>query len=124
MTQIIKSKVIKNLIKRGFLFFFFIILVFGGYFLFQFKNYFSGPKIALNNLKEWTKTSDPFFEIKGTAKNFSEFYLNGRKIFTRENGFFKEDFVLASGLNIVQLKAHDKFGHKLEKYYYVVYKKD
>lgn len=104
-------------------FFFFIAFIFGGYFLYQLKNYFWGPKIILNNLTEWNLTNNDFFEIQGSTKNISDFFLNGRKVFINGVGDFKENLVLAKGLNILQIKARDRFGNKIEKYYYVVYSK-
>lgn len=91
--------------------------------MYQLKNYFRGPEIILNNLKEWNLTNNDFFEINGSAKNISDFFLNGRKVFMNGNGDFKENLVLAPGLNILQIKADDKFGNKIEKYYYVIYSK-
>lgn len=105
------------------IFFFLAAFIFGGYFAYQLKNYFGGPKIVLNNLKEWNLSSDDFIEIAGSAKNVSNFFLNGRKIFMNEKGHFKENLVLAPGLNIMQIKADDKFGHKKEKYYYIIFSK-
>lgn len=106
------------------IFLFFIIFIFGGYFAYQLKNYFGGPKIILNNLNEWNMTNSDFIEIAGSAKNVSNFFLNGRKIFWNEKGYFKENLVLAPGLNIMQIRADDKFGHKKEEYYYIIYSRD
>lgn len=91
--------------------------------MYQLKNYFWGPEIILNDFTEWNLTDNVFFEIKGSAKNISDFFLNGRKIFLNGGGDFKENLVLAPGLNILQIKARDRFGNKIEKYYYVVYSK-
>lgn len=110
--------------KRSLLFFVVIFIVFSGYFLFQLKNYLSGPKIFVNNLKEWNFTDNDFFEISGTGKNILNLSINGRKTFLNENGYFKENFILANGMNYIEILAEDKFGHKTEKTYYVIYQKN
>jgi len=71
-------------------------------------------------LAEYSAANEEFFEIEGTAKNISEFYLNGRKVFTNENGVFKENLLLAKGINTIQIKAKDKFNHQTVKYYHII----
>jgi len=111
-----------GLSRPALLFIFLIVFIFGGYFLYQLKSFLFGPQIIVNNLKEYSAAAEPFFEIQGTAKNISEFYLNGRKIFTDTEGNFKENFLLANGMNTLQLKTKDKFGNQIARYYYVVLK--
>ena len=38
--------------------------------------------------------------------------MNGRPIYTDENGDFEEELILASGLNIIELKARSRFGRE------------
>lgn len=86
------------------------------------KSFILGPKIVVKDLKEWNETKEKFFEVKGEAKNISNISLNGRKIYLSGNGSFKENLILASGINYIKISAEDKFGHKAEKMYYVIYK--
>lgn len=109
------------ILKKTILFFVIIIFIFSVYFLYQFKNFILGPEIIVKNLNEWNKTKENFFEIEGKARNISNFYLNGRKIYLSENGSFKENILLASGVNTLLFESEDKFGHKIKKVYYVVY---
>ena len=56
-----------------------------------------------------------FFEnseltAEGRVRNASYIFLNGRRIFTDEKGFFKEDFIMAPGVNAIMLKAENKYG--------------
>lgn len=110
--------------KKTYLYFLIPLFVFLAYFLFQLKNYLSGPKIFVNNLKEWNFTDNDFFELSGTGKNILNLSINGRKSFLSENGNFKENFILATGMNYIEILAEDKFGHKTEKMYYVIYQKN
>lgn len=111
-----------RIFKRTILFFIIIIFVFSAYFLYQLKSFILGPKIVVKNLKEWSETKEKFFEAEGEARNISNFSLNGRKIFLSGSGNFKENLILASGINYIKISAEDKFGHKAEKMYYVIYK--
>lgn len=111
----------KNLLNGGYLFVVLAVFLFGGYFFYQLRNFLVGPKISIVNLEEYGATNDPFFEIKGKAKNVSNLNLNGRKIFTDRNGYFKENLLLAPGTNFLQLKAEDKFGRELTKQYHIFF---
>lgn len=72
------------------------------------RNLISGPRIKVSSiLKEAPRSS---IEIAGVAKNISFLTLNGRKIFIDERGNFKEEIVLLSGLNIIELRGKDRFG--------------
>ncbi len=108
----------KNLRIR-FMFISFLALIFAGYLFYQMKNFILGPRINILNLKEYSTVDDSFFTAEGSAKNIFNFYLNGRKIFVDKNGNFKEKMVLASGSNILEFKAEDKFGHQIIKYYHI-----
>lgn len=96
-----------------------IIFIFGGYFFYQLKNFIFGPSFNIAGLKEYTVVYGPFFVVEGNAKNIFVFYLNGRKVFMDKEGNFKEKMVLASGSNILEFKARDKFGHEATKYYHL-----
>ena len=117
----IKAEIKARILKRTILFFVIIIFIFSAYFLYQLKNFILGPKIIVKNLKEWSETKEDFFEINGKALNASNISLNGRKIFLSGNGDFKENLLLARGINYIKISAEDKFGHKMEKRYYVAY---
>lgn len=87
-----------------------------GYFLYQARGYLFGPKITLDNPLAGEVIHDSYLEVKGQALNISSLSLNGRQIFTDENGNFKEGLLLAKGYNIIELTATDKFGRvKKEK---------
>lgn len=102
-------------------FIFIIIFVFGGYLIYQSKDFLRGPRISVKNLAEYSAADNKFFEIEGRARNISELYLNARKIFVDKKGNFKENLLLAKGINGIQLKAKDKFGHQIVKYFFVIF---
>lgn len=85
-------------------------------------DFLKGPKIIIESPGNGETISSSYLEIKGTAKNVAIIHLNGRQIFTDQNGNFKENLLLARGYNIIKMSAQDKFGRNIEKKLEVVFK--
>ena len=100
----------------------FLIVVFVGYTLYEIQKVVLGPRIEVLSPTNGSLVANSFTEISGIAKNINEISLNDRKIYTDEQGNFKEELLLAYGYNAVSLKASDKFGRKTEKVVEVIYK--
>lgn len=93
-----------------------VIVILGGYFLYQAKGYLLGPQIFIESPKVGEVSSTSYLEVKGRALNVSSLSLNGRQIITDGQGNFSEGLLLARGYNIIGLTAADKFGRvKKEK---------
>lgn len=90
-------------------------LIVGGYSLFQAHKLISGPVITIFSPENGSLYNSPLIEITGKAKNVAYLNLNDKKIFTDENGNFKEKLLLSPGYNILKLDAKDKFGTYTEK---------
>jgi hypothetical protein len=86
-----------------------------GYSLFQAWKLISGPIIDIYTPQNGATYSQTLIEISGRARNVAYINLNGRKIFTDKNGYFKEQLLLSPGYNILKLDARDKFGTYTEK---------
>lgn len=99
-----------------------IVVVFIGYTIYEIQKVVLGPQIEVLSPKNGSLVSNSFIEISGIAKNIKEISLNDRKIYTDEEGNFKENLLLAYGYNALVLKASDKFNRKTEKIIEVVYK--
>lgn len=105
MVQITDSrKIIKTTIIL--LFLAFII----GYSLFQAKKLIQGPLVYIQSPSDGSEIHDSNIEITGSAYNIAFMYLNGRKIYTDDKGYFNEDISLYPGHNVIELQAEDKFG--------------
>lgn len=85
-----------------------ILLVLYG--LWQGRLYLSGPRIELLYPKDGERILEERITVKGEATNINYLALNGRAIFTDGEGNFEEDFLLARGLNVLEIRAVDKFG--------------
>ncbi len=99
-----------------------IAIIFIGYTLYEIQKVVLGPRIEVLSPNSGIMVSNSFTEISGVAKNIKEISLDDRKIYTDEQGNFKEQLLLAYGYNAMVLKATDKFGRKTEKVVEVIYK--
>jgi len=90
------------------------IIIFG-YSLFQAQKLLTGPVIEVYTPQNGATYSQTLIEIGGRALNTAHLNLNGRKIFTDKEGYFKEKLLLSPGYNIIKLDAVDKFKKYTEK---------
>lgn len=88
----------------------------------QSREYLRGPIIAIGEPINGSLSTTSLVTLKGSAHTVSFLTLNGRQIFTDEQGRFKESLLLQDGYNILLLEAKDRFGHIVEKRLELVYK--
>ncbi|MFA6476515.1 MAG: hypothetical protein WCV68_03840 [Candidatus Paceibacterota bacterium] len=92
-----------------------VVLLVVGYSALKVKNLAIGPEITLLSPLDGTSAKTDLINVKGKAERISQIFINGRKIFTDEAGNFNEQYLLASGYNLLEVMAQDKFGRKVEK---------
>lgn len=92
------------------------------YFLFSFQSFWRGPSLTIDFPEEGAGLDNSHVLVKGRAGGITKLELNGRPIYTDEKGNFEEELILASGLNIIELKADGRFGRKLSERRMVVVK--
>ena len=99
---------------------FVLATLFALYFLYEAKDLLFGfsAEILYPQAGEAFKTSD--MRVSGKVFEASHISLNGRQIFTDENGDFSEKLILFTGLNIIELEAVNKFGRAIRDRRYVV----
>lgn len=79
------------------------------YALFQARHVLLGPQITL--LEELPATvATSTVTVRGTAENIVSISLNGRPIFTTDEGAFEEVVILPPGYTIVTIEAVDRYG--------------
>ncbi len=88
-----------------------VALVILGYVAFQARFLIIGPVVHL------TTETKPIYnertiEIAGQAENITDLTINGRPIYTNENGAFSEQLVLENGYTIMTIRAHDRYGRE------------
>lgn len=94
----------------------------GMYAYFQSREYFRGPVLTVTEPINGSLSTTSLVVVMGSARNASFLTLNGRPIFTDEQGRFTESLLLQNGYNIMTLEAKDRFGHSAEKRIELVYK--
>lgn len=95
------------------------------YGIFNARNLIIGPKIEIlspTSTTETIETSENTISVKGIVKNMSFLSLNGRAISANTEGYFDEKLILSLGMNIIEIKARDRFKNEVQKTIKVYYK--
>jgi hypothetical protein len=103
------------------LFFGGLLLVILGYTAFEARKILEGPALTITSPIVKGIMNDQLVEVAGIAKNIKEIKMNGSPIYIDEQGNFKENFLLISGYNIIELEAKDKFNKETKKTIELVY---
>ncbi len=99
-----------------------IFLSLGLYAYLQSREFLQGPVLTMQSPENGALATTSFMVLQGTARNVSFLTLNGRQIFTDEQGRFREPLLLSEGYNIMLLEAKDRFGHTDARRLELVYK--
>lgn len=86
-----------------------LVLVGGWYIAFQARYLIAGPELSIIPEPSVVQHAR-VVELKGTARNVTALFLNGRPIVTDEQGNFTEPVVLENGYTIMSLEARDRYG--------------
>src|SRR5688572_8261748 len=91
------------------------------YVLFQARFLILGPQVEIISPKDAEIVTNEVLNIKGVAKNVSWIALNGRQIFTDEEGVWEETLLLSPGVSIMTVAVRDRFGREREESVRVIY---
>ncbi len=108
-----QREIVRKRIRLGIILVIALGLIF--YASFQVRNLALGPEISITAPENGAVSSTTEITIIGIAKNVVFMTLDGRQIFTDENGNFSEDIILSKGYNIVTIYGRDKFGKETTK---------
>lgn len=86
-----------------------------GYGLYEAHDLIYGPVLIVNSPTDGATISDPLIPIKGVTKRIAKIFINGRQVFTRDDGSFTESLLLGYGYNIIEVKVQDQFGRQIVK---------
>lgn len=89
-----------------------LVLTIVFYAVWQLRHVVGGPAISITSPAPGFVADKPLVEITGQAEQIDFLYLNGRQIFTDEEGQFSEKYLAAPGYNVIQLVGKDKFGRQ------------
>lgn len=103
----------------GILFILLVLAVLIGYVGYQGRFLLVGPQIALLDAPPLS-TEQNVVTFTGTTANITRLRLNGRQIFTDQNGHFDELVALTPGANIITIEAEDRYGRLTQVVHTVV----
>ncbi|MEK7169698.1 MAG: hypothetical protein AAB767_00230 [Patescibacteria group bacterium] len=92
------------------------------YAYFQSREYLRGPVLTIDEPQNGSFSTTSLVTLVGHARNISFLTLNGKQVFTDEQGRLRESLLLQNGYNIMTLEGKDRFGHTVEKRLELVYK--
>ena len=95
-----------------------------GYAYFRTKDFLRGPVVEISAPKNGATFDYALIETSGTSKNLAFLNLDGRKIFTDKAGNWSEKLLLQPGLNIMEIRATDRFGREIRVTRQVVLNED
>ena len=81
------------------------------YILYQARFLTEGPVITLQN-EPPTTTSSSTLTVTGNAQNIVSLSINGRTIYTTDEGVFSETLTLPLGYTIVTIEGVDRYGKR------------
>lgn len=99
--------------KYGIIALLFILLL--AYALYEARAVILGPRISISNPVDGETLEDPVITMEGKAQNVAWLSLNGRQIFTDEEGHWSEKLILSPGLSIMTVSGRDRFGRERQK---------
>jgi len=92
-----------------------------GYGYFRTKDFVLGPVLEITSPKNGQMFASALISVEGKSKNLSYLNLDDRKIFTDKDGVWGEKLLLQSGVNIIEVRATDRFGRENKQILRVVY---
>lgn len=93
-----------------------------GYGYYRTRDFLQGPVVEITSPKNGQLLAAALIDVVGVSKNISFLNLNGRKIFTNENGEWNEKLLTSPGYNRIEVAAKDRFGRDAVKTIEVVLK--
>ena len=80
------------------------------YAAYQARYVIGGPSLVIEDPQDGEVFLKPLITISGHAKNITRLSLNGRTVFTDENGNFSAALPIPAGHTIIEIRAEDRFG--------------
>lgn len=81
-----------------------------------------GPVVTIEGPQDGETFRKQRITVQGSAEHIAYMRLNGRQIYTNQQGVFREALLLAPGYNIITITAEDKFGRTNTQKRALVYK--
>lgn len=89
-----------------------IILSYTG---FEMKDVIAGPRISVDSPSNGATVVAGLVSLTGSAEHIALLQVNGNELFTDLKGRFTKDILLSEGYNVIEVRAEDRFGRRIEK---------
>jgi hypothetical protein len=87
-------------------------VLFVAYCLFQARFLILGPGISIDSHQDGALVASSTIHLSGTVRNAAWIDLNGKQIFTDENGLWNEKLIVSEGVSIMTVRVRDRFGRE------------
>lgn len=94
------------------------------YSIFQTRSLAKGVDLSVHGINDGAVFDGNLLTLSGQATHAKHIMINDREILVDKNENFSEELILSPGLNIITIKAEDKFDKKTDVAYRVFYKED
>lgn len=91
------------------------IAVFMGYLFFQLQGFFFSSYLEVFSPQDGAHLKNSHVKVEGRASGVSFLTIDGRKIFSDDNGFFEEELILPYGLHIITITGEGRFGKTFQE---------
>lgn len=92
------------------------------YIAFQARFLILGPRVSFLYPTDGTVLTENPVTLRGSAYNIAWISLNGRQIFTNQDGIWEEKLLLSPGTSIMTAKVRDRFGREREESIRLIFK--
>jgi len=93
---------------------FFVLIA--AYAIFQARFLILGPRISIDMPRNNSTVDEGLLLASGVARNISFLSINDRQIYTDTEGRWEEKLIAQRGINIIKLRALDRFGRESVRY--------
>jgi hypothetical protein len=93
-----------------------------GYVFFQARALILGPQVSIESPRDGEVVTEEVVSVSGQSRDIAWIELNGRQIFTDQDGFWEEKLLVSSGASIMTVKARNRFG-RIDEESVLIYKR-
>ena len=97
-----------------------IVLFIAGYAASRTLSYLRGPSLTIMTPQNYALLTEPLLTVRGEARRVAKIRLNGREIFTNEEGIFEDRLLVPPGYSIMTITADDTFNRSITKTIHLV----
>lgn len=99
-----------------------IALIVIGYAMNRSAAFIAGPKLMIDAPRDGETIEKPVVLLRGKVEHIASLAVNGRQIFTDEEGSFRDSLLLLPGYNVITVVARDRFERETREVLHLILK--